>query len=237
MLPLTQRLALDEQEGLEFMEFRLVYKGRLPAETSSPRVKDKHRIRKVFHAQLRELWVKHPSLLWQTEDLLVQKRGADLDGERTMARALPGAADAKPWVEWLADNYARCGFRFVPLLRKQNKFVCSLSILFLRRGHPGDILASGGDIDNRIKVLLDSLKVPGSCDEIPSSNGIRPLPDPGENPFYCLLEDDALITSLTITTDRLLTPIENGESANDVELIVHVAVIDPRALLGPTRLV
>src|SRR5436190_1146914 len=37
------------------LEFRLVYKGSLPSETSKPRVKEKHRIRKLFHKQLREL--------------------------------------------------------------------------------------------------------------------------------------------------------------------------------------
>jgi len=90
---------------------------------------------------------------------------------------------------------------------------------------------SQGDIDNRVKVLLDALKTPKTCDEIQCS------PESGENPFFCLLEDDSIVTSLNVTTDRLLTPIETPEEEADVELIVHVKVIDPGALFGTQGLI
>jgi hypothetical protein len=64
-------------------------------------------------------------------------------------------------------------------------------------------MTNGGDIDNRVKVL----KVPRECNEIPKEQG----PEKDEEPFFCLLEDDSLITKVAITTDRLLTPTENGE--------------------------
>ena len=54
------------------------------------------------------------------------------------------------------------------------------------------------------------------------------MPSPGEDPFYCLLEDDRLITSVTVTTDRLLVPQDSSWQPNDVFLVILVAtkVID-----------
>src|SRR5665213_757384 len=67
-----------------------------------------------------------------------------------------------PFTEYIANDYARCGFRFVPLVRKKNGFTYGLDILFLRRGHPGELIVSG-DLDNRLKTLIDGLKVPREC--------------------------------------------------------------------------
>jgi hypothetical protein len=98
--------------------------------------------------------------------------------------------------------------------------VCSIDILFLRRDEPGNLLKSGGDIDNRLKVLFDGLRLPQTKDEVGDN---RPGVD--EDPFYCLLEDDKLVTELKVTTDRLLVPLGNGQAENDVELILHVKTI------------
>jgi hypothetical protein len=120
----------------------------------------------------------------------------------------------------------------VPLVSEAGGFTCSLEILFLRRGQPGDLIASGGDIDNRIKVLLDGLRMPKDGAEF---GGLAI--DVGEDPFFCLLEDDNLVTNITVTTDRLLTPLGEGEAVNDVCLIVHATIIDPGALFVGGRLV
>ena len=47
--------------------------------------------------------------------------------------------------------------------------------------------------------------------------GVEPLDD--ETPFFCVLEDDRLITKLTVQTDRLLEPVN---SPSEVELTVLV---------------
>jgi hypothetical protein len=120
----------------------------------------------------------------------------------------------------IAGSYARCGFRFLPLITERIGTACSLDILFLRRDDPGKIIQSGGDIDNRIKVLFDALRIPRVCDEVAGFS-----PDADENPLYCLLEDDTLINQVSINTDRLLLPMESGESENDVVLIIHVRTI------------
>jgi len=62
-------------------------------------------------------------------------------------------------------------------------------------------------------------------------------PQDDEDPFFCLLEDDSLVTSIAVTTDRLLTPMEASEKIHDVHLIIHVQVVDPSALFAGDRLV
>jgi len=93
---------------------------------------------------------------------------------------------------------------------------CSLDILFLRRDSPGGLIEHGGDIDGRIKVLFDGLRMPASTpEEMPED-----APHEGEDPFFCLLEDDRYIDEVKITTDRLLTSDE--EHIHNVLLIINV---------------
>ncbi len=48
-------------EGIEIMEFKLLFTGHLPSEDKAT-VEVKHNIRKQLHPQLREVWQRHPSL-------------------------------------------------------------------------------------------------------------------------------------------------------------------------------
>jgi len=61
--------------------------------------------------------------------------------------------------------------------------------------------------------------------------------EPDEDPFFCLLEDDNLITSVSVTTDRLLIPQDSDEKPHDVHLIIHTTVLNPSALFAGNRLV
>jgi len=97
---------------------------------------------------------------------------------------------------------------------------CALDILFLRREGPGSLIRSGGDIDNRLKVLFDALRMPQTCDEV---CGDSPTPD--EDPFFCLLEDDKLISKVAVETNWLLTPLADNEHINDVHLVIRVKTI------------
>ena len=220
------------------MEFRLIYRGTLPAAGSGgARIKEKHTIRKHVHKQLRELWKQHPDLrelskskfvVYTTPYNLVSHPGP---GVRQIVPADPASPTAKTWLQHIADDHQRCGGRWVPLVSKAGGFTCSLNILFLRRDNPGNLIASGGDIDNRIKVLFDGLKMPDTVSDL----GGIPL-GPDEDPFFCLLEDDSLITSVSITTDRLLIPQESDENVHDVCLIIHATVLNPSALFTGNRL-
>ena len=186
------------------MQFHLIYEGPLPAHTQRKhRVEEKHNIRRIFHKQLAKLWVEHPFL----------KTRSDLK--------FPDAHDASRIVSWVgahASAYNRSGYNFLPLVGSLFDIACSLDILFLRRNDPGDLVKKGGDIDNRIKVLFDALRIPEKCNELPENA----KPGLGEDPFYCLLENDQLITGVRITTDRLLTPANSQDSQNDVVLVIRV---------------
>jgi len=176
----------------------MVYRGRLPAASSSDtRMPHKHEIRRYLHLQIKEFWKRHPELLSRTE-----YSGDD-------------------WIQQESARYERCGKRFLPLLTGHRGLACAIDVLFLRRDVPGRVIGSGGDIDNRLKVLFDALRVPTDCSEIPSSW----VPDREEDPLHCLLDDDKLITSISVVTDQLLTPMEEGEAVNDVVLIIQVRAI------------
>jgi hypothetical protein len=90
-----------------------------------------------------------------------------------------------------------------------------IDIVFLRPGEPGKAI-QGGDVDNRLKTLFDALRRPLESNQIP--NGV--VPQAGEDPFFCLLEDDQLISKISVCTDRLL----DSKDANEVVLLLHVVV-------------
>lgn len=233
-LPRTKKLDYYDPDTNEIaMEFRLIYQGKLLAEKWSytdeyARAVDKQRLRKHFHHQLRELWKQHPDLRRQAEQTF---RVVDSGWAKSTVPVVPGQ-HGKTWLEHIADSWSRLGTRFVPLVSEPGGFTCSLDILFLRRGHPGDLISSYGDIDSRIKVLLDGLRMPERVQEL----GGLPI-EADENPFFCLLQDDKLITSLSVTTDRLLTPLEKNEQTNDVQVIVHATINNPGAIFAGGRLV
>jgi hypothetical protein len=182
------------------MEFRLTYEGRLPAASQNDtRATDKHRIRREISKQLAELWKTHPRL---------RRDSLPPDDSDTALGVIRGI-----------ETFDRCGCRFLPLITNDEGIGCGLDILFLRRDQPGSLIQSGGDIDNRIKVLLDALRMPSHQGEISGPADEQP------NPFHCLLEDDRLITEFKVTTDRLLTPCADNENLNDVRLVIHVKTI------------
>jgi hypothetical protein len=185
------------------VEFRLIYRGELPSATrGNGRTEDKHRIRCEFNKQLRVLWSENRILRpWEEPrpDITHIPPGAGLSYTRAL-------------------KYERCGKLFLPLIDEEHGLACSLDILFLRRDNPGGFIVSGGDIDNRIKTLFDALRVPDKCDELPPNW----VPKDDEQPLYCLMEDDKLITKVTVTTDHLILPRQEGEGESAVVLIIHV---------------
>jgi hypothetical protein len=240
-------LAADDETGGDKMEFRLIYDGPLPAEKCRDRgeagggavgrAKDKHHLRKSFHPQLRELWKQDPGLHEQAErffriDLTPHNRiSYPGPGVREIVAVMPGEPGSKRYIDHIADSHVYCGNRFVPLVSQSGGFSCALDILLLRRQNPGN-LVDNGDIDNRMKVLFDGLRVPKKEAELGGYSF-----DLNEDPFFCLLEDDALVTSVSITTDRLILPARPNEQPEDVLLIIHVTIVNPTALFAGGRLI
>jgi hypothetical protein len=177
-----------------------------PTISGQSAIQNKHAIRRQVHGQLKELWERNPFL------------------SRYMKQYDPNPHDNFPpgWrpVDQMAQNNAKFGFRFMPLIKADWGIDCALDILFLRRDDPGALVKAGGDINNRIKILFDGFRMAEHENEV---RGMAPEVD--EDPFFCLLQDDSLINEVKITTDRLLTPIQSEESVNDVVLVIRVSTL------------
>ena len=194
------------------MRLRLTYSGHLKAAgNNSNRGSDKWNIRNAIHPQLQEFWDIDPILQGKTISIgenryspegFVMKDPDDFDH----AAYMRGRFRIPVIVE---------GHSFLPLVRKSLSLACSLDILFLRKDRPGTLVSSGGDLDARIKTLFDGLRMPKTAEEMQSGS-------PVGNPHLCLLEDDSLITDLTVRTDRLLSRPDADKS--EVLLIMDVSV-------------
>lgn len=119
----------------------------------------------------------------------------------------------------LPERFQCGGYRFVPLVTEDLALICAIEILFLRPDPPGSLIQSG-DIDNRLKTLFDALRMPGP--DAAELGGNNPRED--ESPFYCLLQDDRLISRVSVETDVLLQPTspENADNPNDARLLITV---------------
>jgi hypothetical protein len=122
-----------------------------------------------------------------------------------------------PMSEAIANAYRENGYRFVPLVREEFELLCSLDILFLRRDFSAGVV-SAGDLDNRIKTLIDALRKPHNANELRGNE----TPGPGEDPFFCLLEDDDLVTALSVETDILLDPPNGDAGQSQVKIVISV---------------
>ncbi len=192
------------------MEFRLTYGGPLGAtqrdavgNQPSPKRQQKQDIRKKLHPQLRRLWEITPFL-----------KSGERSGPSTVL--LEGGHDAPYDIASLAAKHSHYGWRFVPLVTEELNLICGLDVLFLRPGRPGQLIWAG-DIDNRLKTLLDALRIP-----VANEGYSQLTPGSDEDPFFCLLEDDKLITRVSLETDQLLDGVGAGANADHVQLVITV---------------
>jgi hypothetical protein len=204
------------------VEFHLLYSRPLHSGRHHGPRQEKHAIRKVFHSQLRRLWDTHPNL----------RKLAEREGREAYAVeiATPAFLAKHPTPPTLRDNLAvqmglkrlgakwsRGGFNFLPLVTTELCLRCSLDILFLRAEEKNYIL-QGGDIDGRLKTLFDALRI-ADRNELPP----RVSPDANEDPFFCLLQDDTLISEVRVNTDQLLRlPEPKTVDQHDVYLQITV---------------
>ncbi len=209
--------------GIPLMKFTLTYDGELPSTGNhSKKIETKWEIRKHFHPQLEELWQVHPALRQLQKHGSVMAKGRHvyvmMESHHEYEAGVPPALDyARPLADDQIDLCAlisRGAREFQPLVRKSFALTCGLKILFLRRGPAGKVY-QGGDLDNRIKTLLDALAIPPHREHV--------LNDPTiTDPILCLVEDDSLITGLSVETERLLSRPNTPES--EVRLIIEVDV-------------
>jgi hypothetical protein len=176
------------------MQFTLTYDGPLKA-ASRGSAAVKHAIRRQLHPQLKNLWTLPP---------LVHARSViDPDPEKKESGVAISTIGGREFASVVFDQFH---------LRAK------LHVRMLRREPPG-ALTHGGDIDNRLKTLLDALHAPRHEQEIPTDW----LPTPDEAPLHCLLEDDRQVTRVDVDTVRWLAP----GPLDDVRLVIDVEVWTP----------
>lgn len=173
------------------MEFRLVYEG--PLQGQGARAPHKWEIRRALHPQLQRLWQEQP---------LRDVAGALLAGA-------PGPGSRSVLVD-------KDGLRFAPLVTRRLDLYAELGVLLFRQQPRGTLITDGGDLDNRLKTLLDGLRIPRGANEGRHS----PPEEPEPNPFFCLLEDDSLVTKVTVESEQLLRP--TGPDVVLAIITVHV---------------
>jgi hypothetical protein len=104
--------------------------------------------------------------------------------------------------------------------------MCSIDVLFLKPHRPGGIV-NHGDIDGRLKTLLDALAIPDANQDYENREQGN-----GEKPTYTLLEDDRLITKVSVETDQLLEFVTKDRDPNEVRLVIAVRIRPHEMHLG-----
>ncbi len=168
------------------MKFSLHYRGPLKSNGSA---RDKYVLREYFHPQLADLWNRTP-LKSQAHEFL------DPTYSGTAIREVGG-------------------HKYSSVINENNHLIAEMNITFLRPQEPGGLISEGGDIDNRIKTLLDALSIP-NVNQI----GAGEEKTKNEEPLHCLFEDDNLINGLSIKMDRLL----NSKNSSEVLILIEVDV-------------
>lgn len=185
------------------MEFRLVYEGPLLAQGA--KAAHKWEIRRALHPQLARLWQDRP-LATAAERLL----------DRSPQRG-PGSIVVE-----------KDGLRFAPLVTQRLHLYAEISVLLLREQPEGTLIVESGDIDNRLKTLLDGLRLPRGSNEgrAPGEgNGLQAYSDP--DPFFCVLEDDALVTKVSVEVARLLRPAPPDHVLAIIDVHVKKTMLTP----------
>ena len=116
-----------------------------------------------------------------------------------------------PVLDLVKREFPSLGYEWVPLVLEKFSLVCELDILLLKRDGLHSPL-DNGDIDNRVKTLIDCLKIPRGKSELGDKDS-GPLDD--EAPFFVLLQDDSLVTKLSVETDILYDPRSHIPKSED----------------------
>ena len=205
------------------MKFTLTYEGQLQASGNKPKNQNKWEIRKQLHPQLVDLWESHPALQWASligeqfplgGSVHVAAHHSDTGEVRPPYVTRPAEPGETQRFVNLNEEIDKFGRKFRPLVRETYALHCGLKIVFLRKEAPGAIY-QGGDLDGRLKTLIDALAMPQHREQV--------LADPdAPDPMFCLLEDDAMVSGLQVESERLLGA---GNQSNDyAHLLIEVDV-------------
>ncbi|MDR2412798.1 MAG: hypothetical protein LBD50_01130 [Rickettsiales bacterium] len=111
------------------------------------------------------------------------------------------------------------GIDYNPIITPSLKLIAELDIQML---HPEIVGVARSDIDNRVKTILDGLRCPQNNHEI-GENTPRNM-----GPICTLLDDDHLVTKLSVNTSHLLSthmfPEDRGRINDPIFMMIDVNV-------------
>jgi hypothetical protein len=111
-------------------------------------------------------------------------------------------------------------FKFLPLVTRDSNLEVDLEIVLLSQMGPGGEKQSYGDLDNLLKALIDGLRMAQNANEIRNE-----VPGPGEEPFFCLLEDDQVIRNINISHKKLFFAAQKtGKKGRSQEIFALIKV-------------
>lgn len=206
------------------MELTLQYRGRLLGGAGGGRVKEKQQVRLALSPQIGDFWGR--DLRFNFHDLNALQIVNRVQGKFNVEEPITIRAGYH-------FQYPLGDFLFVPLVTRVLQADCALSIRLYRPQDAGSIIYTGGDLDNRLKTLFDALRMPHDTNEVGGST--PPGSSPEDRRVFCLLEDDELITKLSIESKRLLGPPRADDFQNYVELEIDVVIsaVTPMAENSP----
>lgn len=177
------------------MEIVLTYRGKIPSKTSSKSaIWD---MRRSFDLQLRKLWGKEPF------DILKQWEDSNF------------AAGAPEFRLRQGDQL------FVPLYGNAIGVGVSLDIRLLTGMPEQKPVISAGDLDNRIKRIIDALQAPAQLGE--HLDDLEP-----NQRWHCLIDNDSVVLGLNARLGAYLGSDDPSESC----AIIVVRPIPLRVTLG-----
>jgi hypothetical protein len=178
--------------------FQLVYNGEIRSGQRRGVLDKKHEMRLAFGVYLRRLWRQEKAL---------QRFANGLPRVPYPLRRPAPDDDEQPFYR----TESLGGYAWIPLITRRNRMMVHLDIELV--GDAPRVLKPSGDIDNRLKVVLDSLRMVRQPSEIGTAT------TKGCDDLYVLLEDDSLIHNLTVTaTPSLGSPVENRVTV-DVKIV------------------
>jgi len=196
------------------MKFTRVWSGQLPSTGNKPKPKDVAHIRSDLSLQLEYLWQTHRAIQELKEYGYVVRPGSTntiIDQSATSRQIAQRApSHMMSLIDWITVD----GHRYQPLVRSSLDLNCALSILFLRQDDPGALITQGGDLDGRMKTLLDALRMPSSAEQ---EAGGAPSSD-----TYCIMQSDTLVSGMEIETERLLVP--TSSHPHEAQIVTEVSL-------------
>jgi hypothetical protein len=201
----------------QIVEFRLLFQGLVRPTGNKGHPENTHAIRRMFHPQLRLLWTTRSPLRQLAE------RWSRKFPNTTPTNYTP--EDEEKRVHWgleaMGLNWAKAGFNFVPLVTRDLAPACALDVLLLRPGQSMTRhILNQGDIDGQLKTIIDALRIP---DDLSGTGNSQPSPD--ETPFFCLLQDDKLVSEVRVVADELLSlPGKSTVEPNDAYVVIHAKI-------------